>query len=306
MRPVLSIVIATHNRYEDLCACVNALAGQDAVEACEVIVVDSASNEDCRKKLVSFVAQQPMAKLHRLDEPGVSRARNLGAKLATATWFATLDDDAIPKSGWVKAALELCGTVPSDVGIVQGRVDPLWPESPAPQLGKLWRDYLSIVQLDEDGDMTTRHVCAGANMLISRDVWAAIGGYNTAVGRVGSNLVSGIDTDLALRVVEAGFKIHYSNRIAVLHKIHKNRLTREWIVERALMEGKAQGMTRRRSIREKVLLTFKLVAAIPALDLLSRVRPDEDDLLVRKQIDVGMLRSLFSRNSSRAAPRGLS
>jgi GT2 family glycosyltransferase len=301
MAPRLSIVIATHDRYEDLCTCINALEQQTGIRACEVLVIDSASNPQCRKQLEGFLAGHAIASLHRLDEPGVSRARNLGAQLATSNWFATLDDDAIPKAGWVEAAVESCSTVPDDVGIIQGRVDPLWPESPPPVLGKLWRDYLSIVQLSEDGDMTTHHTCAGANMLVRKSVWSKIGGYNTSVGRIGSSLVSGIDTDLALRVIEAGFRIYYSNRFAVFHKIHKDRLTRDWIVRRALMEGKAQGMTGRRNTREKVLLALKLVAAIPALHLLGRVRPDRDDLLVRKQIDVGLLRSLFSRSVARSA-----
>jgi len=292
MPPRLSIVIATHNRYADLCACIEALEQQPGIQQCEVIVIDSASSDECKKQIAAFLAQHSCVALHRLDEPGVSRARNLGATLASAAWFATLDDDAIPKRGWVESALELCRSVPNDVGIVQGRVDPFWPQLPPPALGKLWRDYLSIVQLEQEGDMTEHHVCAGANMLVKKQAWSAIGGYNTAVGRVGSNLVSGIDTDLAQRVVELGLKVYYSNRIAVEHKIHENRLTRAWIMKRALMEGRAQGETQRRSKRQRVLLALKLLGAIPALHLLSRVRPEQDDLLVRQQIDVGILGSL--------------
>jgi hypothetical protein len=92
--------------------------------------------------------------LYRLDEPGVSRARNRGAGRATADWFATLDDDAVSKAGWLDNALQICRSVTPDVRIVQGRVNPLWPGSTSPNLGRLWRDCLSIVQLNEDGDMT--------------------------------------------------------------------------------------------------------------------------------------------------------
>jgi GT2 family glycosyltransferase len=298
MQPRLSIIIATHNRYDDLHACINALVEQPAVQECEVIVVDSASNYECKEKIEKLIEKTEFATLHRLDEPGVARARNLGAKVSTASWFATLDDDAIPRSDWAQNALDICSSASPDIGIVQGRVDPLWPVTPPPQIGELWRRYLSIVQRNEDCDMTANHSCAGANMLVNKRAWATIRGYNSATGRVGQDLASGIDTDLAQRIIEQGLKIHYSNRIVVLHKIHQNRLTKEWIAQRALKEGEAQGRICRRSDAEKAFLALKILVAVPVLYIAGMVLADQDDLLVKKQIDLGILRSLLSKGGS--------
>ena len=295
-KPALSIVIATHNRHEDVRACLAALQTQPELGRCQVLLIDSASTPSCSEQLQKAVADDyPFARYHRVDTPGVSLARNVGAELSQADWFATLDDDAIPHADWVAGALSLTGSVDANVGVIQGRVNPLWPTDTEPQLGQLWRDYLSIVQRPEDTDMTLQHACAGANMLIKRAVWSQIGGYNTDVGRKGNTLISGIDTDLSQKVVAANYRILYSNRISVRHKIHKERLTKEWIAKRAIMEGRAQATTNPPHGTSKLALMLKLSAAIPVLHALERVFPERDDWLVKKNIDIGLMSSLIGR-----------
>lgn len=70
MPPRLSIIIATHNRYDDLCACISALTNQAAIEECEVIVIDSASNDECKKKIEKLVQEVRIATLYQIDKPG--------------------------------------------------------------------------------------------------------------------------------------------------------------------------------------------------------------------------------------------
>jgi GT2 family glycosyltransferase len=289
----LSIVIATHNRLSDLTRGIEALAKQPLLDACEVLIVDSASDPACREGIEALAARMPHTRALRLDLPGVARARNLGAQQARAEWFATLDDDAIPDPHWLASALALCGSVPRDVGIIQGRVNPLWPVAAEPALGRLWKDYLSILQLGPAAELQPCSVCVGANMLVRRATWEQIGGYDIRFGRTGNSLASGIDSALGLATQHAGYHIVYSDRLAVLHSIHADRLSRSWIARRARMEGRAQATVVRRSSLRRVALGAKLAVAIPALHVLSQLYPTEDDYLVRKYMDIGMLQSLL-------------
>lgn len=235
-----------------------------------------------------------MLRFIRLISQGVSLARNLGARVSTAPWFATLDDDTVPGSGWAQNAIQICSDVPNDVGIIQGRIDPLWLETPPQRISKLWLRFLSIRQRSDDGDITAMPIYGAGNMLVNKRVWLEVGGYDNSLGPFGNNLASGEDEDLVERIIESGFKLYYSNSIAVLHRIHRERLTKEWIVQRLLMEGKIQAAKKRNSVG-KLLLMLKLFVAVPYLHVLSRMFPDEDDLFIRKRIDISMLHSLLSK-----------
>jgi glycosyltransferase involved in cell wall biosynthesis len=88
----LSVVVCTHDRPDDLRRCVAALAALE--DPIETIVVDSASSTP----VVPFDGVH----LVRLDEPGLSRARNAGLALARGELIAFVDDDAAVDPDWAR------------------------------------------------------------------------------------------------------------------------------------------------------------------------------------------------------------
>ncbi len=102
--PVAAIVIAVHNRRDDVLACLASLAGE-SLEArrVEVLLVDDASTDG----LADAVAESfPSVKLLRNRENlGPAAARNLGARATTASVLLFLDSDGVVAPGWLDAML---------------------------------------------------------------------------------------------------------------------------------------------------------------------------------------------------------
>ena len=120
--PELSVVIPTHDRWEELRGALEGLASQTVrPERFEVIVVDDGSDEPVRTELrdaawpfdVQFLRQEPA---------GPGAARNLGTRAARSPIILFLNDDARPDRALIDAHLsaherladEFCGVAPAE------------------------------------------------------------------------------------------------------------------------------------------------------------------------------------------------
>ena len=90
----ISVVIPARNEEEYLPRCLRALARQTVPEL-EVIVVDSASADR-----TGTVARAFGARVIRVDEPGVGRARQAGFTAARGDVILSTDADAAPPREW--------------------------------------------------------------------------------------------------------------------------------------------------------------------------------------------------------------
>src|SRR5215471_18957127 len=104
MTSELSVVVCTHNRPRDLERCLSGLTALD--DPVEVVVVDSASEPDCRELVESARHRLRQLRYVREEEPGLSRARNRGVGEASGRIVAFLDDDAAPRPDWAKRVVE--------------------------------------------------------------------------------------------------------------------------------------------------------------------------------------------------------
>ena len=112
-----SVVVSTHNRPEALDRCLAAIAA-GTQSATDVIVVDSApkiaSAKDIALRWGATYLLEP--------QPGVSRARNLAARVSTSDIIAHVDDDSVPEAGWLEPILE--EFLDPQVALVGGRILP--------------------------------------------------------------------------------------------------------------------------------------------------------------------------------------
>jgi GT2 family glycosyltransferase len=99
-RPLVSVVVPTRDRPEQLRACLAALEAQSATSF-EVVVVDDGSREP--SAVGDVVAGAPHARLVRGSGRGPAAARNLGVAAAAAPVVCFTDDDCRPEPGWVDA-----------------------------------------------------------------------------------------------------------------------------------------------------------------------------------------------------------
>src|SRR5262249_21750234 len=98
--PLVSVVIATHDRPGRLAACLDSLLRQDYPHF-DVIVVDNApSSSETAELIASRYAPTGRVRYLREDTPGLGRAHNRGLAHVAAPIVAFTDDDVIVDSRW--------------------------------------------------------------------------------------------------------------------------------------------------------------------------------------------------------------
>jgi GT2 family glycosyltransferase len=117
----ISVVIPTRNRPRELALCLRGLAEQQEAGEFEVLVIDDAGYPEAHAVAREFQAQLAIHVLRRRLRRGAAAARNLAFDEISCGWMGLLDDDATPKSDWVKVACSRLAAWPSVAAMV-GRI----------------------------------------------------------------------------------------------------------------------------------------------------------------------------------------
>ena len=96
--PSCTVVVSTRDRPGDLTRCLESVR-QEAYPGLDVVVVDSAPERDSAQA----VSLRFETRYLRLAQPGLSRARNAGARQATGEIVIFLDDDVTLEAGCIAA-----------------------------------------------------------------------------------------------------------------------------------------------------------------------------------------------------------
>lgn len=292
----LTVAVCTHERVDDLRACLARLAPQmaEARDQAELVVVDSGSRPEQAEAIAAAARAVPGARHRRLQTPGLSLARNAGVELSGADWIAFLDDDALPAEDWVRSALALIARLPASCAMAGGSARPVDLEGRRPGIGFRWAQLLSTVELSEEGDCTGRPTIVGANMLVRRSALAQVGGFPEALGRSGRSLLSGEEKLVQERLTAMGWRLWASDAIGVDHVIRPERLTRRWAARRAYWDGVSDERIRRMTGRRSpAARTAKLAAALPLLWVLSPFSTPATEYFLRCRYNWGALKELF-------------
>ncbi len=288
----LIIAICTHNRSAELAGCLSALCPQH-VPGVQIVVVDSASSHEERLAIAKLVESYAEVELIRLDEPGLSLARNAALALTPALWIAYLDDDTIPSETWIEVALQLVGKVDGSYAVIGGKTNALLPPGMTPVLGQRWQQLLSLVEINGEGDQTAHPRVVGANIILRTEVLNRLGGFSKSLGRVGKSLLSGEEKLLIEKISSSGNRIWYSDRLHVRHRITADRLTNEWVNRRAYWDGVSDYKIAALSKRHPSLLWhLKLAAGTLFLAALYPIR-NRHEFPIRFWYNLGWLHSCF-------------
>ena len=246
----LTVCICTHDRPRYVRDCLDGLRQQTAPrDRFAVLIVDSASSADPAAALMKLAARHD-ARLIRLEQPGLSVARNAGAWAARSKFIAYIDDDAIPSADWVEAILVSIAEPGRFPALIGGRILPRW-EAPLPNW---WpaslRGVLSIIEYEGYGEYRTPLVPKGlepygANIVVHVLSLLAAGGFSGGAGRCGDRLLSDEEVQLAWTLQDAGYSVRYDSRIVVHHQIQAGRLDPEWLLTRLYWQGASTVLTRR-------------------------------------------------------------
>ncbi|MFO0679926.1 MAG: glycosyltransferase family 2 protein [Polyangiaceae bacterium] len=198
-----TVVICTRNRAAELeAALVGALDETRCADDARVLVVDNGSTDATRAVVLGY----PDVRL--LSEPrvGLSHARNLALREAPPGILVYLDDDAVPRKGWLEA---ICAPFAADpkVAAVGGRVLPSWRvDPPAWTNSDLIRSVFSLLEHEDSFALNARTDAwlVGANFAVRTDALAAVGGFATRLGRRDSGLLSGEEELVVRRLKRRG------------------------------------------------------------------------------------------------------
>lgn len=182
-----------------------------------MILVDSASADP---EAIASIAREAGVTLIRCEEPGASRARNLGWRAASTELVAFTDDDCLPDSRWLEAAAEAFEGKPS-VGFVTGPV-----VSASKDNRRAWL-HLSLTSRTvpatfgpEDDPTEIGH---GANMIWRRSALEQIGGFDEMLGP-GAPLRAAEDVDVFWRLLLNGGTGMFDPDAVVAHRQWRGRV----------------------------------------------------------------------------------
>jgi len=240
-----SVVIPTRNRCGTLQALLDAVVPQASAAGAEVVVVDNGSTDGTGELLRRRCAESGgQVRVVVEPTPGATRTRNAGARAARGAVLAFIDDDALPRAGWLAALLapfarERVGAAGGRVVLrFAGRLPPWWDDALAP--------YLAAYDLGGEpidlGSRPAQDAPRGLNMAVRRDALLAVGGFDVRLGPRGERPSVGEESDLCQRLIKRGYQVCYTPAAAVDHVIDPGRLEASWLFRRAFWTGWSEAM----------------------------------------------------------------
>ena len=240
----ISVVICTYNRAAYIQEAMESLYQQSlSRELFEVIVVNNNSTDHTQTICLEFIESHPDAHFYYYNEPrqGASYARNSGAAYAQSPLLCFMDDDAIAEKEYLKRIIDFFAQYP-DAGGLGGRIIPKYiPEEP-----KWMSHYVSSLVGHFDYSPTITIFSPNkypleSNMIIRKQDFDAIKGFNTALpGVVGNLRIGGEGKDFFFRLKALGRTIYYDPYIRVQHVVETAKLTKEYMYRVASGIGRGE------------------------------------------------------------------
>jgi len=267
---ILSIVICSYNRASYISGALDSLYHQSAgLDNFEAIIVDNNSTDNTAEVFKQWRSSHANGSFTYLTESkqGASFARNTGAKGAKGQWLCFMDDDAIANSNYIENIIKHIKTTPEAIGF-GGRIIPKYiPSAPewmsyyvSSLVGNF--DYAPTACAFENGKYPLE-----SNMIVKKDIYDSIGGFNTQLpGVVGTLRIGGEGKELFYKILALGHTIYYDPAICVEHVVEVKKLTPEYMYRVASGIGRGEktrtlSISRGSYLKKIMEYLFKLGAA---------------------------------------------
>jgi GT2 family glycosyltransferase len=221
---LVSIVVATYDRPDDLRECLLHLTAQESARSVEIVVVD---NHPLSGLTPPVVAKFPGVELVNETRQGLAYARNKGFNMSRGEIVVTTDDDVLVPPDWLEKLV--APFVQHDVMAVTGNILPLELETTAQReferYGGLGRGFIpreadtEWFNLFRRRAVPTWELGATANAAFRASIFThpEIGLMDEALGP-GTPTGVGEDTYLFYKILRAGYTIAYEPSAYVWHK----------------------------------------------------------------------------------------
>ncbi|WP_198372068.1 glycosyltransferase [Roseomonas rosulenta] len=237
----IAAAICTYERYDLLPGAIDSALAQSLPHSdYQVIVVDNSPDPERSAREAAAFAHHDILIWHHEPRPGLSNARNVAARLASAPLIAYLDDDARADAVWLENIVGCFDQFGPAVQVVGGRIRPWWG---APRPAWLADEMLGDITVIDHGPerrlLREGEWVAGANIAFRIPALQAAGWFDTSLGRTGSgaSLLSAEETALTDRIRTLGGQVAYDPLAAVDHWVDPERLTQRWFRRRAAWQA---------------------------------------------------------------------
>jgi GT2 family glycosyltransferase len=191
--PVLSVVVGTYNRIDQIKACIESI--QKETRTPTVIYVTDAGSEDGTIDYLQAVASETIRPVLVGKRVGQARAYNEVFDLVQTPYVAWLSDDNVVIDRGLDCAVNALETSP-DLGMVGLKTrDVQGPFVDAPYIGGI--SSIGIINVNQG--------------VLRTDVLRQVGGFSEAFRDYG------IDPDLTAKVLFSGYEVALTRGIALLH-----------------------------------------------------------------------------------------
>src|SRR5579863_3555492 len=226
----VSVVVNTFNRARSLR---DTLIGLTALDypTFEIVVVNGPSTDDTEKVLEEFAS---WIKIGTCPEANLSASRNLGIALSAGEIVAFIDDDAVPHPTWLtylfgQYRLPIIGGVG---GYTIDRTGVRWQAKKT--VCDRYGDAYFVSDFFDERQLNRPHspffpTLLGTNCSFRRTVLEEIGGFDETFAYFLD------ETDVCLRVVDAGHHVVYEPRAVVFHKTAASDLRSGESIPRSLL-----------------------------------------------------------------------
>jgi hypothetical protein len=167
--PDISVIVPVYEQWDLVPDLLTTLAVQEGAPAFEIILVDNASGEPCRRLpvLPSGTRIVPCA------APGSYAARNAGAAAAAGDWLVFTDADCRPRPGWLAALAEA-----AEVGGKRLLAGPVELVCSVTEPANPYQTYDRLRGIPQ-ARYVRRGYAATANLAVPAAVFADLGGFDT-------------------------------------------------------------------------------------------------------------------------------
>jgi glycosyltransferase involved in cell wall biosynthesis len=296
--PTVTVVVCTYteHRWETLVTALASLRTQSCPPDQYVVVVD---HNDLLLARAHATFGRDVEVISNEDKRGLAGARNTGVRWATGDVVAFLDDDAEAEPGWLATMIEHYSN--RNVVGVGGLAEASWPEGGRPRwfppefdwvVGCSYRGLPDVVAPVRNP--------IGASMSLRRSLFDEVGGFDTAIGRVGTTPLGCEETEFAVRARQQieGIEFLHVPGAVVHHRVAPERARLRYFLRRCYSEGLSKAAVARRTGADAALSSERRYAAVTlpravAAEFANAIRGDPMGLARAVMITVGLLVTTF-------------
>lgn len=206
----VTVLLPTYNRERLLKEAIESLFRQTLdPKQFIVLVVDNCSTDNTAAMVAEIRTRAPFEIDYRRTESngGCFRSLNIGVESAPTEIVASFDSDCWADPRWLEAGLE--GFEQGDVAFVAGHI----ADKPGQRVG--------FFSMRNGAPLAENPFYPSGNCFYRQSIVRKMGGFdeNLSFGDVGTSPIGCSDSDLAWRIIEAGYRYVYRADCVVYHEV---------------------------------------------------------------------------------------